>query len=103
MNLLIDTSKSAFIAASEPEAVIDQGTSVPKMTPEGQPLFSVQVVMLGGDRADVIKVRVAGKPSGVSSGVPIKVDGLMATPWSMGDRSGVSFRADRIAATQVRG
>jgi hypothetical protein len=44
-------------------------------------------------------VKVAGEPRGVTHGAAVKVTGLMATPWAMGDRSGVAFRADRIEPT----
>ena len=31
----------------------------------------------------------------------LKLHGLVATPWSMSDRSGVSFRVDRVEAQGV--
>jgi hypothetical protein len=33
---------------------------------------------------------------GIRQGAPVKVSGLVAQPWTMADRSGVSFRAARI-------
>jgi hypothetical protein len=34
--------------------------------------------------------------AGIRQGHPVKVVGLVAQPWTMGDRSGVAFRATRI-------
>jgi hypothetical protein len=31
----------------------------------------------------------------------LKLHGLVATPWSMGERSGVSFRVDRVEGQGV--
>ena len=32
----------------------------------------------------------------LGQGTPVKVHGLVAQPWTMADRSGVSFRAARV-------
>jgi hypothetical protein len=55
------------------------------------------------DRADlldtaggeVLALTVAGEPD-VGVGQPVSVEGLIAMPWSQGDRSGVAFRATLI-------
>jgi hypothetical protein len=67
----------------------------------GAPLHSVQLVALNDGGAEVIAVKVAGQPKGVSQGTTVKVTGLVATPWSMGDRSGVAYRADQIEPTSA--
>jgi hypothetical protein len=67
----------------------------------GAPLHSVQVVALNDGGAEVIAVKVAGQPKGVTQGSTVKVTGLVATPWTMGDRSGVAYRADQIEPTQA--
>jgi hypothetical protein len=47
--------------------------------------------------AEIIAVKVPGQPSpSIRQGHPVKVSGLVAQPWTMGDRSGVAFRAARI-------
>jgi hypothetical protein len=97
MKLPIDTSSITFIAASAPEAVLDYDTKTPKLDNEsGQPLHSLQVVALSGDGADVLSVKVPGEPKGVAQGSTLKLVGLTAQPWVMGERSGVSFRAGHI-------
>jgi hypothetical protein len=47
--------------------------------------------------AEIIAVKVPGLPGpGLRQGHPVKVSGLVAQPWTMADRSRVSFRAARI-------
>ena len=96
MKLPIDTTGMTFLAAGPPEPVLDFESKAPKVDEKGAPLHSVQVVTLNDGGAEVIAVKVAGQPKGVSQGSTVKVTGLVATPWSMGDRSGVSYRAAQI-------
>lgn len=96
MRLPIDTSAMTFMAAGGPEPVVEFDTRNPRVSPDGQPLYAVSLVALGPDGAEVIAVKVGGEPKGVGQGVTVKVSGLVATPWSIGERSGVSFRAERI-------
>src|SRR5215213_5189355 len=63
----------------------------------GELLYNLQVVALDEEGAQIITVRVAGDPQ-VSQGAMVKLEGLVAMPWSMGDRSGVAFRANRVEA-----
>ena len=96
MKLPIDTSGITFIAAGAPEAAVDYDTKAAKVDESGQAIFGVQVVALSDGGAEVISVKVAGAPKGVSQGTALKLVGLTAQPWSMGDRSGVAFRAAQI-------
>ena len=95
MRLPIDTSGMTFLGAMPPEPVTDFDTKRPKLDANGEALYAVQVVALTGDGADVIKVTVPGEPR-VTQGAALRLDGLVASPWAMGERSGVSFRAARI-------
>lgn len=96
MKLPIDTTGMTFLAAGPPEPVLDFESKSPKVDEKGAPLHSVQVVALNDGGAEVISVKVAGQPKGVSQGSAVKITGLVATPWTMGDRSGVAFRAEQI-------
>ena len=97
MKLQIDTSAIAFLCAMAPEPVIDFETKRPRADENGEPLYVVQLLVMGEDSADLIAVKVAGLPSAaIRQGHPVKVTGLVAQPWTMQDRSGVSFRAARI-------
>jgi hypothetical protein len=97
VKLPIDTSAIAFLCAMPPEPVVDFETRQPKADENGEPLYVVQVLAMGDGSADLIAVKVPGVPSSaIRQGAPVKVTGLVAQPWTMADRSGVSFRAARI-------
>ncbi len=99
LNLPVDTSAMTFLignAAAEP--IRERGTGRQKTDPDsGEPLYAVQLVVLTEGRADVITVKVPGAPrSELSQGMPVRVAGLVAVPWTMEGRSGVAFRAARV-------
>ncbi len=96
MKLPIDTSGMTLLCATPPEPVIDFDTRRPRADENGEPIYQLQVVALAEGGADVLQVKVSGQPKGISQGAPVKVTGLVATPWSMNDRSGVSFRAAKV-------
>jgi hypothetical protein len=96
MKLPIDTAGINFIAAGSGEVVVDFETKAAKVDDTGQPIYGLQVVALSEGGAEVISVKVTGEPKGITQGTSLKLVGLTAQPWAMGDRSGVSFRANRI-------
>ena len=96
MKLPVDTSAIAFLCAVEAEPVVDFETKRPRADENGEPLYLVQLIALGEGEAEILAVKVAGLPSGLRQGQPVKVTGLVAQPWSMNDRAGVAFRAARI-------
>jgi hypothetical protein len=97
MKLPIDTSAIAFLCALAPEPVIDFETKRPRADENGEPLYVIQLLAMGDGSADLLAVKVPGVPSSViRQGAPVKVTGLVAQPWTMADRSGVSFKAARV-------
>jgi hypothetical protein len=97
VRLPIDTSAIAFLCAMPPEPVVDFETRRPKADENGEPLYVIQVLAMAEGSADLIAIKVPGVPSSaIRQGAPVKVHGLVAQPWTMADRSGVSFRAARI-------
>jgi hypothetical protein len=96
MKLPVDTSAIAFLCAVEAEPVVDFETKRPRADENGEPLYVVQLIAMSDGAADIIAVKVPGQPSGLRQGHPVKVQGLVAQPWTMQDRSGVAFRAARI-------
>jgi hypothetical protein len=97
VKLPVDTSAIAFLCAMPPEPVVDFETKQPRSDDNGEPLYVVQLVALAENSAEILAVKVAGMPaSGIRQGHPVKVVGLVAQPWTMGDRSGVAFRAARV-------
>lgn len=98
MKLPIDVSALQFLVAVGPVPVIDFESKTPRADDNGEPLYTVQLVAMGEGKADILPVKLAGSPGMLGPGTPVEVTGLVATPWSMGDRSGVSFRAASIEA-----
>jgi hypothetical protein len=96
MRLPVDTSAIAFLCAVEAEPVVDFETKRPRADENGEPLYLVQLIALAEGGAEILAVKVAGMPSGLRQGHPVKVHGLVAQLWSMNDRAGVAFRAARI-------
>ncbi len=67
---------------------------------DGVPLFSVRVVVMdpGSGEAEIVNVKVPGEPVGLVPGQPVALRELTAQPWSIGDKSGVAFRAIGVEA-----
>jgi hypothetical protein len=100
MKLPIDTSAITFMMGGSPEPVKDFDTKQAKVNEDGEVLFSFPLVAFGESGADLLTVKVPGAPAGgLKQGTPVKVEGLVASTWSMDKgRSGVSFKASRIEA-----
>jgi hypothetical protein len=96
MKFPVDTSAIAFLCALEPQPVLDFETRRPRADENGEPLYVVQLIALAKGAAEILAVKVAGMPSGIRQGHPVKVHGLVAQPWTMNDRAGVAFRAARV-------
>jgi hypothetical protein len=98
MKLKVDTAGMQFLVAVAPQPAKDWDTKEQRVDADGQPVFSVQLVALGDGNAQILPVKVAGDPGPLAQGTPVKVTNLVATPWSMNERFGVSFKAERIEA-----
>jgi hypothetical protein len=96
MKLPVDTSAIAFLCALEPQPLLNFQSKEQRADENGEPLYVVQLIALAEGEAEILAVKVAGMPSGIRQGHPVKVSGLVAQPWTMNDRSGVAFRAARI-------
>jgi hypothetical protein len=101
VRLPVDTSEIAFITTgSAARPVLDFETKQQRRSREGEPLFSVRLLALAGsgdeEESTLITVKVPGEPRLPKRGMPVRVLGLVAQPWSMGERSGMSFAAARI-------
>src|SRR3954454_2089958 len=102
MRLPIDTSGMTFMAAAEARPVTDFDTRQHKVDENGELLYNLQVVALDPDGAQIIRVKTPGDRR-VAQGTMLELEGLVAMPWSMNERSGVAFRANRIKALGVAG
>ena len=99
MRLPIDTTQLSFICAGPAEPVLDYESRRPKTDENGTPLFQVALVAMCDGVAEVIAVKVPGQPAGIAQGAPVRLRGLTALPWAMGDRSGVAYRASGLDPT----
>ena len=96
MKLPIDTSAMQFIAVMAPKPEQDFTTKEAKLDKEtGAAIWSVQVAAMAAGSADILKVNHPGDPH-LEPGTMVRLHGLIATPYTMADRSGVSFRAEKI-------
>jgi hypothetical protein len=60
MRLPIDTSAISFLCALAPEPVLDFETKRPRADENGEPLYVIQLLVMGEDSADLIAVKVPG-------------------------------------------
>lgn len=94
-DLPIDTSRMKLLCAVAPAAVADSKSKRPRADESG-PLYMVKLVVLYDSGAEIMPIRLSASPSSrLIPGTPVRVAGLVATQWVMGNRCGVSFRADR--------
>jgi hypothetical protein len=97
MRFPIDVSSLTFIAGSDPAGVMDMEGRQRTDKATSAPLWGLDLVALGGnDGGEVWHVRIAGEPKGISTGQPLRVEGLTAQTWEIDGRHGISFRADRL-------
>jgi hypothetical protein len=101
VRLPVDTSAMVLVAMAAPEPVVDFTTRQPKADPDGRPLYTVQVAAMYEDQGEVLAVRVAGEPAGITAGMAVQIGRLVAKPWAVGDRSGISYRAAAIRPAEA--
>ncbi|QTZ93785.1 hypothetical protein [Streptomyces auratus] len=102
----VDTSRLGVLrCAVGPEPKIaDFETKEVKKDRDGNTIYSVAVtVRQEGRRVSVIEIAVTGEPKGVVEGGEVRVTGLDAFAWAMGDRHGISFRAAAITPVPTAG
>ena len=95
----VDTTRLGVLrCAVEPEAKISNfETQEVKKDKDGNTIYTVGVmVRQEGRRVSVIEIAVTGQPKGVTEGTEVRITGLEAFAWAMGDRHGISFRAAAI-------
>jgi len=65
----------------------------------GQPQWVVEVLAQDSERGEVIRVTVTGDQPKVTTGQPVRFEGLEAIPWSNNGKAGVAYRAASILPT----
>jgi hypothetical protein len=107
VRLPIDTSRLQFLVVSGAEPLKKFDADKPREAwaertdDNGDVLWRVQLVALGGGEAQIMRVTVAGDP-GVTQGEMVRVEGMTAQPWEMDGRNGMAFRANAIRSLTAR-
>jgi hypothetical protein len=102
MRMELKTERVQFLTTRRPEPKTDGDGRQKRDRETQQPLWQTELVAIDAEGADVIRVATAGEPK-VSPGQYVQVAELVATPWAMGDRSGVAYRAASLTpATPTR-
>ena len=57
---------------------------------------SRSLLAISSDGPEIHDVKFAGDTKGLDEMTPVKVTKLVASPWSIGDRNGISFCADQV-------
>lgn len=96
VKIYVDVSRYTFFVASDPEPVLDRDTQAQKVNKSGQQMFRLQTVARADNRSEIWSIKVPGKPPTLAIGTPVRITGLIASSWSIGDRSDVAFSADKI-------
>lgn len=81
-----------------PEPRTNPETGQIRVDRDGVTVYQVGVAVreATGRRASVIEVSVSGEPKGIAEGMRVRFEGLTARAWEVGDRHGMSFRAEAI-------
>jgi len=99
MKLKIEIGNDTVLAGALPTAVTDFNTGQPKLdVVTGEPTYAVSLIILADDGAELLVCKVPGMPRGITVGAAVTVENLVATPWEVGGKSGVAFRASKITA-----
>lgn len=96
--LNIDTTGKELVVTQNPEPKLDQTGRQRTDKESHEPLWSTQVVVTDDSGGEIIRIATAGEPPDVKVGEEVRVDGLIAIPWSGNGRSGIAFRADTVRA-----
>jgi hypothetical protein len=100
VRLPVDAAAMTLVAMAAPEPVVDFATRAPKADANGLPLYTVQVAAMFQEQGEVLAVKVAGEPAGITAGMAVQITGLVAQPWELGERSGIAYRAASIRSAE---
>ena len=84
-----------------PDPVLESGSTEPRTDETGVPLYQVKVTAIGDDAPEILAVKVPGEPKDVVLGFMVELRELTAQPWTIGDKSGVAFRAAAVMPAAV--
>jgi len=96
MRLEIRTEGVEFVVSRAPEPKNDEGGRQKADRRTGELLYVTELVAMDDAGVEVIKVTTAGVPK-VGKRQLVRVAGLVAVPWVIDGRGGVTFRAESLA------
>ena len=98
MQLRVDVAGVRFMVTKAHEPKVDFDTKAQKVDKRtGAHLWQIQLMALDESGGEILPVIVDAEPA-FQVGEYVRVQNLVAMPWSQGDRSGVSFRAGTISS-----
>jgi hypothetical protein len=102
MQINLDKADLSYLVAKLARTKLRYGTKEPEIGPDGQGIYLVDLVVFGED-TEIITVRIAGEPKGLTKKEEVKVSGLVASAWKNSDGgAGISYRADSITALSTK-
>lgn len=97
MPLPVDTNALTVLCGTPPAPVVDRDSGEHKTTRDGVPLFRTELVVMGAGRPEVLGVRTAKEPKGLSVGAPVKVTAFTISTFTTRDgTTGVFYEAGAI-------
>jgi hypothetical protein len=101
MALPVDTNKLTVLCGNTPVPILDRDSGEHRTNQEGLPLFRTEVVVMGQGRPEVLGVRTAREPKGLSIGAPVTVTAFTISTFTTRDgTTGVFYEAGAIEATR---
>jgi hypothetical protein len=101
MELQLKTEGVDFVVSKLPVAKNDEAGRQKADRTTGELLYVTELVAMDDDGAEVIKVTTGGAAPKVTRRQMVTVTGLRVMHWAMEGRSGLSFRAESIAAVRA--
>ena len=103
MNLPINTAHVSFVCAGAPRPYLDFQTKQQRFTDDGRPINDVNVMFIEGDEQFTLKVRTACDPKGLRPGQAVVVTGVTARPYTLDNKTNVTFWADTVEPAKAPG
>lgn len=102
MQLIIDTSRVTFTVGRQVQPRNDQN-GVQRVDRESRvPMWTVQLVAVDAQGAEVINVTYVGStPPKLTPGQPVVPVELQAIPWAQNGKNGTAFRASEFKAVSA--
>jgi len=103
MALPLDTNHLTVLCGNTPAPIVDRDSGEIKTTREGVPLFRTELVVMGQGRPEVLGVRTAREPKGLTIGTPVHVTAFTISTFTTRDgTTGVFYEAGAIEPARAQ-